>query len=96
MAAPTSSSSGPFPWEQPYMAAVLETDNNRLRERIRVAEETLSFRLIGLTDHAEHEAEVHALENALEALTRLKRERLNQGKSPTMQPASSDASSSAV
>ena len=37
-----------YTWKELYTAAILETDNKRLPERIRLAEESIAFRLISL------------------------------------------------
>jgi hypothetical protein len=79
MAIPFSSSRGQrFSWEEVYTAATLETDKARIEERLRVAEGTLTARLLELTKVPEHQAEIKALEDALVAMVNLKRERLGQ------------------
>ena len=42
-----------FPWEKLYIATVLEADNVRKPERIKIAEETLVARSLELKDNAE-------------------------------------------
>jgi hypothetical protein len=77
MAIPFSSSSGQrFSWQEVYTAATLETDKARIEERLRVAEGTLTARLLELPKVPEHQAEITALEDALKAMVNLKQERL--------------------
>jgi hypothetical protein len=66
-----------FPWEVSYMAAVLETDDSVLPERIREAERVVTQRLIILPDLPENEEKRQALDRAQEGIARLQRERLN-------------------
>jgi hypothetical protein len=76
MTAPLPSNFPVFPWELPYMAAVLETDDSILPERIREAERVVTQRLVTLPDLPEHEEERQGLERAMEGIARLQRERL--------------------
>ena len=77
MASPQFSSDTPrFPWERDYRAAALETDDTRLPDRILSAEKTLMARFLELTNRAEDELEIEAVEHALKVIHLLKRERL--------------------
>ena len=78
LTAPLPSNSPIFPWEVPYMAAVLETDDAVLPERLREAERAVTQRLISLPDLHENDNERQALERALEGIARLQRERLGR------------------
>jgi hypothetical protein len=57
-----------YPWEEPYITAMLEADKERLPERIRVAQGTLLLRLFELTACRGNETEVQAVEDALRGL----------------------------
>ena len=63
-------------WETIYVAAVLETDNTRLGDRIRKVEKELKSRLSVLTIGPAHAAEGKAVQDTLRALAVLKAERL--------------------
>ena len=63
-------------WETLYVAAVLETDNTRLGDRIRKVEKELKSRLSVLTIGPAHAAERKAVQDTLRALAVLKAERL--------------------
>ena len=63
-------------WEPLYIAAVLETDNTRLGDRIREVEKELKLRLSVLTIGPAHAAEGKAVQDTLRALAVLKAERL--------------------
>ena len=63
-------------WEPLCIAAVLETDNTRLGDRIREVEKELKLRLSVLTIGSAHEAERKAVQDALRSLAVLKAERL--------------------
>ena len=65
-----------YTWKDPYTAAILETDNKRLPERIRLAEESITFRLISLTGCEENDEDLREIKAALESLEVLKHERL--------------------
>jgi hypothetical protein len=60
------------------MAAVLETDDSVLPDRVREAERAVTQRLVTLPHLQENEDERRALEIALEGIARLQRERLNR------------------
>ena len=49
MAARSITFDSPYSWRELYIAAMIETDNKRLPERIRAAEEAIALRLISLT-----------------------------------------------
>ena len=74
MAGKPSSIVPKFPWEEVYIAAMLETDSARLPERMRVAAGALLLRLLDLTAIRGNEKEVEAVEDALGRLAVLKRE----------------------
>lgn len=74
MAGKPSSIVPKFPWEEVYIAAMLETDSARLPERIRVAAGALLLRLLDLTVIRGNEREVEAVEDALGRLGVLKSE----------------------
>jgi hypothetical protein len=66
-----------FPWEELYFAAVLETDNSKLKQRISAAVIALLSRLNELSSEREDEVELRAVEDALGKMSKLKRERLH-------------------
>ena len=68
----------PYSWRELYIAAVIETDNKRLPERIRLAEESIAFRLISLTGCEEEIEDLREIKAALEALEVLKHERVSK------------------
>ena len=78
MTAPLPPNSPIYAWEVPYMAAVLETDDAALPERLKEAERAVTQRLIAVPDLQEYEDERQALERALEGIARLQRERLGR------------------
>jgi len=63
-------------WESSYLAAVLETDDSRLLERIKVAEAELMSRTSTITSDEKDQDERVAILDALHGLAALKRERL--------------------
>ena len=65
-----------YTWKDPYTAAILETDNKRLPERIRLAEESIAFRLISLSGCEENDEDLREIKAALASLEVLKHERL--------------------
>ena len=67
-----------FLWEASHAAAILETSNARLAERIGTAEEILFARLVALANRGSSNPEIRAIENALQELQRLRSTRLNQ------------------
>lgn len=76
MAAQPSLPPRKFSWESSYLAAVLEADNSRLPERIRLAEEQITSRMSTVTTSEKDEDERVAISEALYGLAALKRERL--------------------
>ena len=73
-----TSSSLKFPeWQQLYRAAVIETDHEKLEERVTYAENAIFTRLQSIASADDHHAERHAIQDALTALRVLKRERLS-------------------
>jgi hypothetical protein len=71
-----------YSWKDLYTAAILETDNQRLPELIRLAEESIAFRLISLTGRQEDEADLREIKAALESLEVLKHKRLFERQIP--------------
>jgi len=65
-----------FPWEAAYRAAILETDNSHLADRIREAEEIITRRLRNLPKLQENEEERELAVRVLRNLTVLRQERL--------------------
>jgi len=65
-----------FSWETSYLAAVLETDDSRLQERINVAEAQLLSRTSTITSDEKDQYERVAILDALHGLAMLKGERL--------------------
>ncbi len=77
----SSPSSFRYPaWQRAYEAALLELDRKKLLERVHTAEAVIFHRLQALAqipDSPEHAAERQAMEDALNALRVLKRNKLN-------------------
>jgi hypothetical protein len=67
-----------FPWESSYLAAVLETNDSRLQERINFAEAQLMSRMSTITSDENDQGERVAIIDALHGLAMLKRERLGE------------------
>ena len=67
-----------YSWKDLYTAAIFETDNKRLPHLIRLAEESIAFRLISLTGCEEEDEDLREIKAALEALEVLKHERLSK------------------
>ena len=66
-----------YPWEQTYLAAILETDNAKLRERVAIANASIVARLDELNmDSGGTPQEQRALADALNGLKKLTSERL--------------------
>ena len=63
-------------WQKPYQQALLELDQEKLRDRIAAAETAISNRLRALAGDSNHHAERQASEDALSSLRVLKRNRL--------------------
>jgi len=67
-----------YSWKDLYTAATLETDNKRLPHLIRLAEESIAFRLISLTGCEENDEDFREIKAALESLEVLKHERVSK------------------
>ena len=66
-----------YPWEKTYLAAILETDNAKLRERLAAANGSIVARLDELKmDSGGTPQEQRALADALNGLKKLEAERL--------------------
>jgi len=66
-----------YPWEETYVAAILETDDAQLAGRILAADAKIQARLEELNlDHGGTPAEREALSAALRGLDLLKKERV--------------------
>ena len=65
----------PFAWEEPFMAAVLETNGADLPERMQLAEDSMLKRLVVLTSDEEDATELELLEKALKLLNEMERVR---------------------
>lgn len=64
-----------YSWEEPYEAAILETDFSRLPERIKTAQKAIDSRMKQMQeDHEGTPAERAALQSALTGIRILKRE----------------------
>jgi hypothetical protein len=57
-----------YSWREFYTAAVLEPDNKRLPELIRIAEEAIAFRLISLSGYEENAQDLSEIRAALGSL----------------------------
>ena len=71
-----------YSWKDLYKAAILETDNQRLPELVRLAEESIALRLISLTGREKDEADLREIKAALETLEVLKEKRLSERQIP--------------
>jgi hypothetical protein len=64
-----------YGWQEPYMAAVLETDWTKMQERVQVAESEIHERKRVLSqDHGGTPEERQALADAMNGLTVLRRD----------------------
>lgn len=64
-----------FPeWQEPYLEALMETDQRKLVGRVDLAERTIFLRLKEIQSSSKRRAEEQAIEDALRALTFLRRE----------------------
>jgi hypothetical protein len=64
-----------FPeWQEPYLEALMETDQRKLVGRVKFAEKTILSRLKEIQSSSKRRAEEQAIEDALRALTCLRRE----------------------
>ena len=73
-----------YSWKALYKAAILETDYAHRPELIRLAEESIAFRLISLTGCEENDEDLREIRAALEYLEFLKRERLSKRRSSAL------------
>ena len=59
-----------FPeWQEPYLEALMETDQRKLVGRVNLAEKTIFLRLKEIQSSSKRRAEEQAIEDALRALT---------------------------
>ena len=66
-----------YDWEHDYLAAILETDNEKLKDMVATAESTLLARVDQLnTDHGGSSEERSSLTTALSGLRKLRSDRL--------------------
>ena len=63
-------------WQPEYLAALLEPDTEKLRERVAAAETAIFNRLQAISQGSNHTAERQALEDAFASLRVLKRDNL--------------------
>jgi hypothetical protein len=64
-----------FPeWQETYLEALMETDQRKLVGRVDLAERTIFLRLRAIQSSSKRRAEEQAIEDALRALTLLRRE----------------------
>jgi hypothetical protein len=63
-----------FPkWQEPYLEALMETDDRKLVERVKLAESAILMRLRTIQSDSNMVVEKQAIEDALNGLTVLKR-----------------------
>jgi hypothetical protein len=73
----SSPSSSRFPeWQHDYEAVLSETDTSALFKRVEIAEAAIRTRREDLAASSDHHSERHAMEEALENLRKIKRDRL--------------------
>jgi hypothetical protein len=64
-----------FPeWQEPYLEALMETDRLKIVGRVDLAERTIFTRLKEIQSSSKRRSEEQAIEDALRALTFLRRE----------------------
>ncbi|PYV72367.1 MAG: hypothetical protein DMG96_26340 [Acidobacteria bacterium] len=63
-------------WQPEHLAALLELDSEKLRERVAAAETAIFNRLQAISQGSNHTAERQAIEDALASLRVLKRDNL--------------------
>ena len=63
-------------WQNEFRAALLELDQEKLRERVAAAETAIFNRLQAISQGSNHTAERQAIEDALASLRVLKRDNL--------------------
>jgi hypothetical protein len=61
-------------WQEPYLEALMETDQRKLAGRVDLAERTIFLRLKEIQSSSKRHSEEQAIEDALRALTFLRRE----------------------
>ena len=66
-----------YGWEEHYLAAILETDNTKLPERLDKAHAAIARRRQELSDHGGTTDEQRELSHACHGLTVLKKERID-------------------
>ena len=67
----------PYPrWQKPYQEALIEIDNDKLKERVAAAESAIFNRLQAMSPNRDTLNERQAIEDALASLRYLKRETL--------------------
>jgi len=63
-----------FPkWQEPYLEALMETDERKLVTRVKLAESAILMRLRAIQSDSNMVVEQQAIEDALNGLTVLKR-----------------------
>lgn len=63
-----------FPkWQEPYLEALMETDERKLVKRVKLAESAILMRLRAIQSDSNMVVEKQAIEDALNGLTVLKR-----------------------
>jgi hypothetical protein len=68
-----------YPWQETYFAAILETENARLRKRIDAAQASIRARIEELSmDHGGTPEEREALNSAIRGLKLLAKERTGE------------------
>lgn len=72
-----------YKWQEPYQAALLELDPERLKGKIAIAETAIFQRYQELADDSDHSDERTSLEDARNALRVLQTDRLGYSRSPT-------------
>ena len=71
-----------FPeWQEPYLEALMETDQRKLVGRVDFAERAIFLRLKEIQSSAKRHSEEQAIENALMGLTLLRKETLESKRS---------------
>jgi hypothetical protein len=66
-------------WQTELMAALAETNPNKLLERVREAQKAISKRFWAISRSTLHEAEIEAIKKAIDTLDVLRR-KASQGK----------------
>ena len=68
-----------YPWQETYIATILETENARLPKRIDAAQTSIQARVEELSmDHGGTPEEQKAIASALSSMNTLERERLGE------------------